>query len=281
MKKKSLIITLSIVGAIILLVAIGFGILFLSGNTITTARCVVTDGGTLYMVYNERPIQLNYGRDTDYKTGDKLLIVHSTAFAESYPEQCRTVFVMKIGSGTEADIPKNVFNVFEELEVGKDVPPSILPSLEIIYGAKTYKPMRGTYSWTWDNGDGTFQTENVDSMHPTVAKDYMPEVMFFVSPLSSANPHMVYLNFDGQPTEISARAWHITDWKNFGDGTADVKITPYSGSEEESQYTLELKDVPYVYEITAKWDFGDGTGGTITYCFYTAENPAMDYNENK
>lgn len=281
-KKKGLIIVLSVVGAIILLVAIGFGIMYFSGNQITTARCIVTDSGTLYMVYGERPVKLNYGKDTDYETGDKLLIIHSTAFAESYPEQCRAVFVMKVGSGTEADIPEKIFDVFEALEVTEGIPASMVPSLKIVYGAETYEPMIGTYSWTWDKGDGTFQAVNVDSMHPTAAKEYMPEVLFFVSPLSSVNPYEVYLNFDVQPTEISARAWQITDWESFDDGTTDVKITSYHDDDEDSQFALELKDVPYVYEITAKWDFDDGTGGTggtVSYCFYTADNPAMDYNK--
>ncbi len=123
MKKKGLIITLSIVGAIILLVAIGFGILFLSGNQITTARCIVTDNGTLYMVYDERPIRLNYSKKHDYKTGEELLVIHQSAFAESYPEQCKAYLILKVGNGTAADVPQHAFDVLNSLRVDSNGTP--------------------------------------------------------------------------------------------------------------------------------------------------------------
>ncbi len=109
MKKKALIIALSILGALILLVSLSFGIMILSGNRLTAARCIVTDGGALYMVYGESPVLLNYEGDADHKTGDRLLILHSTAFAESYPEQTRASLIMKIGSGDAKDIPLRTF----------------------------------------------------------------------------------------------------------------------------------------------------------------------------
>jgi len=66
------------------------------------------------MVYDERPVRISAGEDKDYQTGDKLLIVHASAFAESYPEQARTIFVMKIGSGTKDDIPQKALDVLTE-----------------------------------------------------------------------------------------------------------------------------------------------------------------------
>lgn len=118
MKKKGLIVALSVVGAIILFAAIVAGVLLLSGNNVTTARCIVTDDGTLYMVCDERPIQLNYGKETDFKTGDKLLIVYSTAFAESYPEQTRAAFIVKLSGGTARDVPQRAFDVLYSLGDG-------------------------------------------------------------------------------------------------------------------------------------------------------------------
>ena len=111
MKKKTIII---IIAAVVLVSALIFSFVFFAGKQITVARCVVNENGTLYMVYDERPVVLNYTKDTDYKTGDKLLIIHSNAFAESYPEQTRASFIMKIGSGTAADIPQKVFDVLIE-----------------------------------------------------------------------------------------------------------------------------------------------------------------------
>jgi len=103
-----------IIAAVLALALLGIAVLFLSGNQITVARCIVTENGGLYMVYDERPVRISAGEDKNYQTGDKLFIVHASAFAESYPEQARTVFVMKIGSGTKEDIPQKALDVLTE-----------------------------------------------------------------------------------------------------------------------------------------------------------------------
>ena len=112
--KKGVKIAVIIIAAVLALALLGIAVLFLSGNQITVARCIVTENGGLYMVYDERPVRISAGEDKNYQTGDKLFIVHASAFAESYPEQARTVFVMKIGSGTKEDIPQKALDVLTE-----------------------------------------------------------------------------------------------------------------------------------------------------------------------
>ena len=112
--KKGIKTAVTIIAAVLALALLGIAVLFLSGNQITVARCIVTENGGLYMVYDERPVRISAGEDKNYQTGDKLLIVHASAFAESYPEQARTVFVMKIGSGTKEDIPQKALDVLTE-----------------------------------------------------------------------------------------------------------------------------------------------------------------------
>ena len=112
--KKGVKIAVIIIAAVLALALVGVAIIFLSSNQITVARCIVTENGSLYMVYDQRPVRISAGDDRDYQTGDKLLIVHATAFAESYPEQARAVFVMKIGSGTKDDIPQKALDVLTE-----------------------------------------------------------------------------------------------------------------------------------------------------------------------
>lgn len=112
--KKSVRIAVIVIVAVLALALFGFAILFLSGNQMTIARCIVTENGGLYMVYDESPVRISAGEDKNYQTGDKLLVVHANAFAESYPEQARTVFVMKIGSGTKEDIPQKALDVLVE-----------------------------------------------------------------------------------------------------------------------------------------------------------------------
>ncbi len=113
MKKKSLTITLFVTGAVVALVLLLFTIIHFSGSEITIARCVVTDSNGLYMVYDERPVHLSFTGNKEYETGDNLLIVHQSSFAESYPEQTRTYFIMKIGSGSEKDIPQKVIDILK------------------------------------------------------------------------------------------------------------------------------------------------------------------------
>lgn len=110
MNKKGIIITLSIIGAIVALALIVFAVVFFSGNQFTVARCIVTENGSLYMVYDDRPIHLSYNKDTDYENGDKLLILHQSAFAESDPEQTRAYCIMKLGSGSIEDIPQKAID---------------------------------------------------------------------------------------------------------------------------------------------------------------------------
>lgn len=115
MKKKVFIIVLSTLAAIVALLVAGTLTLLISGNRITVARCIVTDNGNVFMVYDGRPIILNYGKESDFGTGDKLLIVHQAAFMESYPEQTKTVFAIRIGGGSEDDVPEEALGVLKEL----------------------------------------------------------------------------------------------------------------------------------------------------------------------
>ena len=112
--KKGIKTAVIIIAAVLALAVLGLVVLFLSGNQITVARCIVTENDSLYMVYDERPVRISAGEDKNYQTGDKLFIVHASSFAESYPEQARTVFVMKIGSGTKEDIPQKALDVLTE-----------------------------------------------------------------------------------------------------------------------------------------------------------------------
>ena len=106
-KKKWLIPTVMIVAILVSIVAV----VIFGGKQFTVARCIVSDNDSLYMVYENRPIHLAYDKETHYQTGDKLFIVHQSAFAESYPEQTRAYFVMKIGSGSKDDIPQKAIDV--------------------------------------------------------------------------------------------------------------------------------------------------------------------------
>lgn len=112
--KRGIKITLIIIAVVLAILLIGAAVVLLSGNQVTITRCIVSDNGSLYMVYDERPVHINAGEERGYQTGDKLLIVHASAFAESYPEQTRAIFVMRIGSGSVEDIPQKAIDILIE-----------------------------------------------------------------------------------------------------------------------------------------------------------------------
>lgn len=107
MKKKTiLIIAICVVSALLLAPAA----IILSGNQITVARCVITQNNAIYMVYDERPVGIGHDKQDKYKTGDLLVILHRSAFNETYPENTKASLIVKIGNGTQDDIPKKVFD---------------------------------------------------------------------------------------------------------------------------------------------------------------------------
>ena len=111
MKKKTILIIAICVVAALLMVAAA---VILSGNQITVARCVITANNAMYMVYDERPVKIGVDQHDKYQTGDRFLILHASAFAESDPEQARASLIVKIGNGTQDDIPQKVFDVLIE-----------------------------------------------------------------------------------------------------------------------------------------------------------------------
>ena len=111
---------------------------------------------------------------------------------------------------------------------------------------------KGTYSWTYDNGDGTQTGVCADSSHPL-------EWQEFLVPMTTSDD-TVELYFDVQPQEISVRCWSDEYW-----GKVDA--------EEENvtliENSLKVKDGGYIYEVVARWT-GENLAaeGTVHYGFY-------------
>lgn len=170
MKAKGIKITIILVASIFVIALIFFAIIFFSGCQITVARGIVSDSGSLYMVYNDSPVRLNYGDEKEYETGDKLLILHQSAFAESYPEQTRAYFIMKIGSGLEEDIPQKVFDVL--IDTGNY-------SVSDIGGADgpqntSVKTVEGNMKTYYEMSDGTWQCNSHTYKHRLVITGRQP-----------------------------------------------------------------------------------------------------------
>ena len=110
----------------------------------------------------------------------------------------------------------------------------------------------GTYTWTYDNGDGTQSGVCADSSHPL-------EWQEFLIPMTTADG-TVELNFAVQPQEFTICCWSDACW---GQVDAKEESVTISGNK------LELKDGGYIYEVVAKWT-GENLAaeGTVHYGFY-------------
>ena len=116
MKRKLKVI--GIVFSVIIVIAVVIALLLiLSGNNVTITNVIVTDSGIVYMDYYDRPVRLTNNVPKELKTGDECIIVFSSAFAESWPEQTRTLLVIKFKSGTEKDISEKTMEILNSLTV--------------------------------------------------------------------------------------------------------------------------------------------------------------------
>ena len=111
---------------------------------------------------------------------------------------------------------------------------------------------KGTYTWSYDNGDGTQTGICADSSHPL-------EWQEFLIPLTTADG-TVELNFAVQPQEFTVRCWSDEYW---GSVEAKEEAATITGN------TLELKPGGYIYEVIATWT-GENLAaeGTAHYGFY-------------
>ena len=115
---------------------------------------------------------------------------------------------------------------------------------------------KGTYSWTYDNGDGTQTGVCADSSHPLQWQE-------FLVPMTTSDD-TVELYFDVSPQEVSVRCWSDACW---GKADAEEENATLSGNR------LELKDGGYIYEVVAKWT-GENLAaeGTAYYGFYVIKD---------
>lgn len=114
----------------------------------------------------------------------------------------------------------------------------------------------GTYSWTYNNWDGTWTSVEADSSHPLERQE-------FLTPMTTADA-TVELYFDVQPEKFTVRCWSDACW-----GMMDT----LEGAAQWEGNTLELREGGYIYEVIAEWTGEDLTsGGTVSYAFYVVRD---------
>lgn len=137
---------------------------------------------------------------------------------------------------------------------GPSKPTSTEPPVLIIddRSGNSIKANTGTYSWIYDNGDGTQTGVCADSSHPL-------EWQKLLKPMTTAQD-TVELRFAVSPQEYTVYRWEESCWEN---------VNAISENVETNGNVIELKDSGYVYEVVAKWT-GENLAaeGTVHYGFY-------------
>ena len=144
------------------------------------------------------------------------------------------------------------------------------PALTVVYGENSIEASRGTYSWTYQNEDGTWTGIEADSMHPLQAKEYMPSLN-----LLPVIPSFVGMQWDTVPDKVSVRCWSEAYWGQYDAESEEVpaKLLCIDSSDGcDPYFSVELKDGSYVYEVIAEWNSAEAYSGKACYSFYTVKS---------
>lgn len=122
----------------------------------------------------------------------------------------------------------------------------------MICGDTAAGALLGTYSWQWQSSGGSWEGTASDSAHPLDCRKLL-------LPLETGE-ETAALRFQAEPDSIvDVRCWSDAHWS---DPDAEAEPCALDGN------TLQLKPGGYIYEVTARWDDSQGSGGTACYAFY-------------
>ena len=128
------------------------------------------------------------------------------------------------------------------------------PTLTVTCGDQSGKALLGSYSWTYDNGDGTMTSVIACGSHPLSDRDLM-------TPISRGGSESIALDFTAEPTTMSVRCW--SDRYANDDGSYEENYTTPACEDR----TVKIPtDGSYIYEVTATWE-----SGTAYYSFYIVD----------
>lgn len=147
------------------------------------------------------------------------------------------------------------------------------PQLVVTCWEKQITAHLGTYSWEYQNGDGTSTGVESDSMHPLESKEYMEDLPIGYSYLSSIDAFQALLQFEVTPDEVKMRYWSTDHWNEPVAESEELEVQAIEVDFADGSYTTDyhtrLPEGNYVYEVIAKWSGSEAYSGTAHYSFYT------------
>ena len=138
---------------------------------------------------------------------------------------------------------------------------SQIPNLMVSCNGIWAETVKGTTEWTYDNGNGTMQTINGDSAHPTDRIDYLLPIALKVKRTDDVLT-AVTMNFDIKPDKIEVNSWFLAKNGN---------TKPFDSEKKGMDIFLNQSKETCIYEVVATWNSSDKYYGTVRYSFCVAE----------
>ena len=209
---------------------------------------------------------------TDLAVGDEIVVYHDGKVMESDPLKVGTVYAITLK--TPAD------RTTTDKSISNDTVLENPPDLIVQCGSESVEALKGTSTWQYDNGNGTFTGVSSDSMHPLQAKEFMTPLNIIPTPYSHIDPLLAYLQWDVTPDKVTVRCWSEDCWGQYGsyeDTSEEIEVQKLDieiahGSNETQRtadYTIRLKEENHIYEVVAEWNSSVKYFGTAYYSFYT------------
>jgi len=147
------------------------------------------------------------------------------------------------------------------------------PQMVVTCAEKQITALRGTYSWMYQNGDGTSTGIEADSMHPLECQEYMEALPIGYSTISSRDSFLASFQFVAAPDEMSIQFWNIDEWNHPEAKSEELKVqaieVAFADGRNATDYQARLLEGNYIYQVIAKWNGREEYGGTAYYSFYT------------
>ena len=147
------------------------------------------------------------------------------------------------------------------------------PEMTVVCNGKQITALRGTYSWEYQNEDGTSTAIEADSMHPLEAQEFMTYLPLAYSYQSSVSAFRAYFQFVVAPDEIDVVYWSTDCWNKPSEDSRELEVqaieVDFVDGSYSTDHVMKLVDGNYIYEVVAKWNSSVEYGGTAYYSFYT------------
>ena len=147
------------------------------------------------------------------------------------------------------------------------------PELVVVCGEEQITALKGSYSWKYQNGDGTCTAIEADGAHPLDCKEIMPNLSLVYSPKSSIDVFKAHFQFAIEPDEVEVWFWSENCWNLPSEERQELEVQAIEADLVDGSFSIDysakLLESNNIYVVSAKWNSSEEYGGTACYWFYT------------